>query len=97
MVKLVLLPLIHCRRPGSYEAHISFQNIPELRKFIQGCLSDKMSYSFDDSWIIVHFEHHSIFYVILFHQFFFAFFCIHIHGAEFIDLERTTVLSHADL
>ena len=68
-------------------------SLATLRKFIQGCLSDKMSYSFDDSWIIIHFEHHSIFYVILFHQFFFAFFCIHIHASEFVHFKWFSILT----
>ena len=79
------------------QVHVSFQNVPELRKFIQGCLSDKVPYSFDDSWIIIHFEHHSVFYIVLLHEFFLSLFSIHVHGTEFIDLERASVLSHADL
>ena len=106
-MKLIFLPLIHCGRPCSYKAHIPFQNIPELRKFVKGCFPDKVADSFrlsvfsplftaDNAGIIVHFKHQTI-HLVVFHQLGFSFLRIHIHAPEFVYLKFLSVLPDTDL
>jgi hypothetical protein len=38
--RFIPVPLIHCRRPGADQGHISFQNIEKLRKFIKRQIAD---------------------------------------------------------
>lgn len=107
MVKFILFPFINCRWSCSHQAHIAFQDVPELWELIQGCLTDKVSDSFwitvfifllaaDDSWIVVHLEHQA-FHLVLAHQFCFSLFGIHVHAAEFIDFELLSVLADTHL
>ena len=106
-MQLILFPFIDCRWSGSYQAHITFQYVPELWELIQGCLTDKVSDSFwiavfiflltaDDSRILVHLEHQALHFVLT-HQFCFSLFGIHIHAAEFIDFEFLSVLANTHL
>lgn len=51
----VFLCLIDNRASRSDDRHISDEDIPDLGKFIQTCLSDESS-EFRDSWVILQFE-----------------------------------------
>ena len=58
-------------------------------------ISDALARSFfaaDNTRIIIHFKHITL-HLVLSHQFFFAFLCIHIHGTEFIHFETAAILA----
>ena len=82
MVWFVLVPLIQCGGSCAYEAHVTFENVDELREFILGLFSDELADSglfcairkyfiAYDSWVEIHFEHHSVTDFVLGHEFFF--------------------------
>ena len=48
----------------------------------------------DDTRVVLHFEHQAVADAVLFHQFFFTLLRIHIHTAEFVNLEFSSVLSY---
>ena len=104
VMKFILIPLIQCRWTGSYDAHITFQYIKELWEFIQAGDADEVTdagflrsvrqdFITDDTGIKVQLEHHAVADTVLFHQFGFPFFCIHIHAAEFVHFEFLTVFT----
>ena len=94
---LIFFPLIYCRRSGSHKAHITFEHIPELWEFIQRIIPNEISDSFDNTWIIIHLEHHTIFDIVLCHQLFLPLFRIHIHTSEFVNVELLTIFTDSHL
>ena len=56
-----------------------------------------MTDSLDNSRVIVHLKHKTVFDVVLLHQFFLPLLCIHIHGTEFVDFKWLAILSHTNL
>ena len=83
---------------GSYQAHVTFQDVPELGEFIQGGFSDEFAYAgfvsavgqdfvSDDAGVEVEFEHSAVTHFVLGHEFGFAFFGVHVHASEFIHFE----------
>lgn len=70
VVELVVFKLIHRGRTGAYQAHIAFEDIPELGQLVDTGVSYKGTYAPDDPGIIVDLEHLAL-NLILGHQFFF--------------------------
>ena len=103
MVKVILFIFCFCRWSGSYQTHVSLQDVPELRKFIQACLTNEITDALtralltsDNTRVVLHLEHKAL-HLILFHKFLLPFLCIHIHGAEFVKLKNTSILTHTIL
>lgn len=70
VVQVVLLPLIHRRRPGAYQAHVTLQHIPKLREFINGVFPDKVPNPIcapNNPGVILYLEHHTALYAVLIH------------------------------
>ena len=93
---------------GSHQAHVAFQDVPELGEFVQRCFSDEFAYAgfvsaigqdlvSDDAWVEVEFEHSAIAHFVLGHEFGFAFFGVHVHASEFVYFEWFTVLADSYL
>ena len=108
MVQFILFPLIHCRWAGAAQRQITFQNIEELRKFIQAVIPDKISnalfdssigtlFTADDPGIILKLEHQAALDTVLCHQLCLSGFRIQIHTAEFIHPEQLAVLTNTGL
>ena len=56
-----------------------------------------MTDTLDDTRVIIHLEHHAIGYLVLFHQFFFPFLCVHVHRTELVYLKKSAVLAYSGL
>ena len=89
--------LVDSGRTGTDKGHIALQHVPELGKFVQTGLADKVADALDDPGIVVHFEHHAVLDLVLSHELLLPLFRIHIHGAELVDLELPALLAHPDL
>ena len=99
VVQIICCYLIHSRRTGTHQTHITAQNIVKLRQFIDTQTSDNISdalarsfFAADNTRIIIHFKHITL-HLVLSHQFFFSLLCIHIHGTEFIHFETAAILA----
>ena len=107
-MKIILVPLIDCRRTCSNQTHITFQHIKELWELIEtpvanivsNALLDRSIRQFlrsNDTRVPVELEHKTIFDTVLCHQFLLALLCIHIHTAELVHLKLLTIFSHTNL
>ena len=78
-------------RSRADEAHVSFEDIDQLRKFIKAGLGKEFTDS-HKTWIITHFEGWKRGFIVLV-EFFLVLICPSIHGAKFKYREDCFVLS----
>lgn len=78
----------------SYETHISYKYIVELRKFVYIKFSHPSS-KCCDSWIIRYFKEWTIFSFILCKQFSLLFLRIHNHRTKFIHMKNFPIFSNS--
>ena len=90
-----MLEFVHGGRPGAHEAHIANQDIVELGQLVQAGLAEESSH-FGHTGIVFHLEHGAV-HLILRHQLFLAFLRVRGHGAEFVQIEIASVLTHTFL
>ena len=102
----VFSPFVHCWWTCSNDAHITFEYVEELWKFIETPVSDIVTDPFldraistllaaDDTRVELQLKHHAVFYTVLLHKLLLALLCIEVHTAELIDLESLTVLTNS--
>lgn len=91
----VLLDLTGQGRAGADNAHVTFQNVPQLREFINTCFADELTHTCDTG-IVLDFEDRAI-HLIFFQKAIQLCFCIRAHGTELIELERLSVASNSHL
>ena len=106
VVVLVLLPLVDGGRTGADDAHVALQDVPELGELIQGVLADELADAgllcsvgedlvADDAGVKIQLEHHAVRDPVLRQKLFLALVRVHVHGADFIELEALAVLADA--
>jgi len=83
------------RRARAHNGHVAFENVEELRKFVEAELAEHMTERIDTR-VVLHLERLAARFV-LGHKFFFAFFRVHVHAAEFVHGEQLAVLAYAGL
>ena len=104
MVEIIFFPLVQSRGTCAYKAHLTLEDIPELREFVQGCAADEIADPFglsvlvlfltaDDTGIVVHLEHHAVLDLVLGHEGFLALLRVHVHAPELIHFELLSVLA----
>ena len=82
-------------RTGADNGHFAFENVDELRQFVEAELAEYVTERIN-ARIVFHLESLSAGFV-LGHEFFFAFFGIDIHTAELVHRKECTVLAYAGL
>ena len=103
---VVLRPLVLRGRARADKAHLTLEDIVKLRELVEAGVADKIPdsgglsvfvllFAADDSWIVVHLEHHAVLNLVFCHQLGLAFFRVHVHAAELVHLKNLAVLSDA--
>lgn len=103
---LVLFPFVHRGRAGADEAHVPFQDIEELREFVQARLADELADAglsgpvredpvADHARVKVQLEHHPVGHAVLLHELLFPLLRVQIHGAELVDFKLLSVFPDA--
>ena len=106
VVVLVLLPLVNGGRAGADDAHVALEDVPELGELVQGVLADELADAgllcsvgedlvADDAGVKIQLEHHAVRDPVLRQKLFLALVRVHVHGADFIELEALAVLADA--
>ena len=106
VVVLVLLPLVDGGRTRADDAHVALQDVPELGELVQGVLADEFADAgllcpvgedlvADDAGVKIQLEHHAVRYPVLSKELFLALVRVHVHGADFVELEALAVLADA--
>ena len=83
------------RRARSNNGHIAFENVDELRQFVEAELAENVSERVNTR-VVLHLEGLAA-SLVLGHEFFFAFFGVNVHAAELVHGEQRTVLANASL
>ena len=83
------------RRTRAHNRHVTLDNIEELWQFVEAELAEHVTERID-SRVVLHLEGLAARFVLC-HQFFFAFFGVHIHAAELVHGEQLAVLAYASL
>ena len=91
----ILLHLAGQGRPRANDAHITLQNVPQLRKLIQTRLADKLAHA-GNAGVVLDLEHRTIHLVLVQKVVQFCL-CVRTHGAELIELEGFAISSNAFL
>ena len=83
------------RRARSDNGHIAFENVDELRQFIEAELAENVSKRVNTR-VVLHLEGLAA-SLVLGHEFFSAFFGVNVHAAELVHGEQRAVLANASL
>ena len=92
-VVAVLFHLAGKCRTGSNDAHITLQDIPQLRQLINAGLADKLAHT-GNAGVVLDLEHGTI-HLVLIQQIVQFCLCVGAHGAELIELEGLAVAANA--
>ena len=82
-------------RARSNDGHFAFENIDELGQFVEAELAENMAERIDTR-VVLHLEGFAAGFVQS-HEFFFAFFGIGVHAAEFVHGKQGAVFTYASL
>ena len=83
------------RRARSDNGHFAFENVDELRQFVEAELAEYMAERINTR-VVLHLERLTASFV-LGHKFFFAFFGVNVHAAELVHRKQGAVLAHSGL
>ena len=106
MVVLIQRPLVLCRGPGAYQAHIPLQNVQELGELVQTGFADELAdaglfravrqdFVADDPGVPVQLEHEAPGNPVFLEILLLDLICIGDHAAELVHLKNLAVAADA--